>query len=74
MEEETISHLFYYCTHMQDIWNQVQVYFTDFLHLSRLTLQTAIFGFHNIGNDTFTQTTYKQYQKIWGFIFKQFSQ
>ena len=55
MEEETISHLFYYCTHMQDIWNQIQAYFTDFLHFSQL------------------QTTYMQYQKIWGFIFKQFS-
>ena len=25
MEEETISHLFYYCTHIQDIWNQFTV-------------------------------------------------
>ena len=41
MEEETISHLFYYCIHIQDIWNQIQIYFT------------AIFGFHNIDNDTF---------------------
>ena len=24
MEEETISHQFCFCTHMQDIWNQVQ--------------------------------------------------
>ena len=23
MEEETINHLFYYCTYIQDIWNQV---------------------------------------------------
>ena len=53
MEEETVSHLFYYCTHMQYIWNQVQVYFTDCLHFSQLIPQTAIFGFHNIDNDTF---------------------
>ena len=52
MEEETISHLFYYCIHIQDIWNQVQIYFTDCFHFSKLP-QTAIFGFHNIDNDTF---------------------
>ena len=48
MKEETISHLFY-CIHIQDIWNQVQIYFTGCFHFS----QTAIFGFHNIDNDTF---------------------
>ena len=53
MEEETISHLFYYCIHNQDIWNQVQIYFTDCFYFSHLTPQTAIFGFHNIANDTF---------------------
>ena len=41
MEEEIISHLFYYCIHIQDIWNQIKIYFT------------AIFVFHNIDNDTF---------------------
>ena len=34
MEKETISHLFYYCNHMQDIWNQVPAYFTDCLRFS----------------------------------------
>ena len=53
MEEETVSHLFHYCTHTQNIWNQVQTYFTDCGHFSQLTPQTAIFGFHNIDNDTF---------------------
>ena len=53
MEEETISHLFHYCTHIQDIWDHAHTYFTDCLHFSQLTPQTAIFGFHNIGNDTF---------------------
>ena len=51
MEEETISHLFYYCIYIQDIQNQV--YFTDCFHFSQLTPQTAIFGFLNIDNDTF---------------------
>ena len=51
-EEEKISHLFHYCTHMQDIWNQVLTYFTDCFHFPQLTPQTAIFGFHNIA-DTF---------------------
>ena len=37
MEEETISHLFYYCTHIQDIWNQVQIYFAYCFHFSQLT-------------------------------------
>ena len=53
MQEETISHLFYYCTYMQDIWNQVQAYFTNCLHFSQLTPQTAVFYFRNISNDTF---------------------
>ena len=53
MEEETISHLFYYCTHIQYIWNQVRTYFTDCFHFSQLAPQTATFGFHNIDNDTF---------------------
>ena len=38
---------------MQDIWNQVQAYFTDCLHFSKLTPQTAIFGFHDIDSDAF---------------------
>ena len=53
IEEETISHLFYYCSHIQDIWNLVQIYFTDCFHFSQLTPQAAIFGFHITDNDTF---------------------
>ena len=53
MEEETTSHQLYYCAHMQDIWNQVQAYFTDCSRFSQLTPQTAIFRFHNIDNDAF---------------------
>ena len=53
MEEEIISHSFYYSTHMQDIQNQVQTYFTDCLYFSHLIPQTAIFAFHNIDNGTF---------------------
>ena len=45
MEEEAISYLFYYCTHIQDIWHQAQAYFTDCLHFPHLTPKTAIFGF-----------------------------
>ena len=52
MEAETRSQLFYYCSHMQDIWNQVQAYFNDCLHFSQLTPQTAIFGIHDVDNDT----------------------
>ena len=33
--------------------DQVQAYYTDCLHFLQLTLQTAIFGFHNIDNGTF---------------------
>ena len=53
IKEETLSHLFYFCTHIQEIWNQVQTYFTDCFHFSQLTPKTAIFGFFNIDNDTF---------------------
>ena len=58
MEEETISHLFYYCTHIQDIWNQVQIYFNDCFHFLQSTPQTAIFGFHDIDNDAFLIENY----------------
>ena len=76
MEEEKICHLFYYGTHIQDIWNQVQVYFTDSLHFSQLTSQTVILTFHNNDNDfsysksqtTFTQTTHTEYHKIQAFV------
>ena len=53
IEKETISQLFYYYTHIQDIWNQVQTYFTDCFHFSQLTPQIATSGFHNTDNDTF---------------------
>ena len=53
MEEETISHQFYYCNQIQNIWNQVQTYFTDCLRFSQLTSQTTIFGFNKSDNDTF---------------------
>ena len=54
MEENTISHLFNYCTDdLQDISNQVQAYFTDCLHFSQSSPQTAPFGFHSIDNDSF---------------------
>ena len=53
IEDKTISYIFYCCTQLQHICNQVQAYFTDCLHFSQLTPQFAIFGFHNIDNDTF---------------------
>ena len=53
MEEKTISRPFYYSIHIKNIWNQVQAYFTDWSHFLQLTPQTAIFGFHDIANDTF---------------------
>ena len=53
MEEETISQLFHYCIHIQDIWNQVQIYFTDCFYFSQLTPQTVILGFHDTDNETF---------------------
>ena len=53
MEEETICHLFYFFTYLEDTWNQVQTYFIDCLPFSQLTQQTAIFGFHNNDTNTF---------------------
>ena len=50
MEEKAICHLLapaFICK------NQDQAYFTDCLHFSQLTPENAIFGFHNIDNDTF---------------------
>ena len=54
VDQEAICLLFYYYTNIQYIWNRFQAYFTDCLHFSQLTLQTVIFGFHNIDNDTFS--------------------
>ena len=53
LEEETKNHLFYYCTCIKDIWNQIQPYFNDSLRFSQLIPRTAIYRFHNIDNDTF---------------------
>ena len=53
MEEETLSYLFYYCIHIQDIWNQVQICFTDCINFLQLTPQTVFFDFYNINNNTF---------------------
>ena len=53
MEEETICHLFYYCTHIQDMRNQVQAYFTDRLHFFTVNTTSYHFRFHNIDNETF---------------------
>ena len=60
MEEETVSHLLCYCIHIQDIWNQVEIYFTDCLHFLQLAPQSAIFSFlfFNIDNDTFLIQNY----------------
>ena len=52
-KRQEVTYPITYCTHIQDIWGQVQIYFTDCFHLSQLTSQSAIFGFHNIDNDTF---------------------
>ena len=53
MKVEAISHLFYYCSHIQDIWNQVQAYFDVCTRSSQLTPQTATFGFRNVDDDAF---------------------
>lgn len=53
LEEETKNHLFYYCTCIKDIWNQIQPYFNDSLRFSQLIPRTVIYRFHNIDNDTF---------------------
>ena len=37
MEQETVSPLFYYGTHIQDVCNQVQTYLTDCFPFSQLT-------------------------------------
>ena len=55
------SHLFYNYTHIQDIWNQVQAYFTDSLHFLKLTPQTTFLAFitvHNSFHDSFLIQNY----------------
>ena len=53
MEEETVCYLFYYCTHIQVIWNQVKAYFTYGLYFPQLTPKDVICSFHNTDNETF---------------------
>ena len=69
MEGETISHLFYYCIHIQDIWNQVHIYFTDCFHFSQLPPQTAIFGFQNIENQNLIQNHIFVLFKLYIYIY-----
>ena len=53
MEKEIISHLFYYCTYIRDIMNEVQASFTNCLHVFTVSNTDGHFGFHNINSDTF---------------------
>ena len=46
MEEEIVSHLFYYYTKISRL-------ISDCMHFSQLTPHTMISGFHNIDNDIF---------------------
>ena len=60
MKEETKSHLFYYCTHIQDTLNQYQTNsLTVCIFHCHYNISTAIFGFHNFDNDTFLIQSHK---------------
>ena len=46
--DETPQHCFYECTYAQSLWHQLRLYFSDRIPLPVLNLQSAIFGFTDI--------------------------
>ena len=46
-EEQTPFHIFHDCTHMQNLWNQLQTYINENLVIPCLKLQSAMFGFRD---------------------------
>ena len=47
LDDETILHLFYECNFTKELWNRLNIFFNDSLHLPHLSPQTAYFGFPN---------------------------
>ena len=52
-EEETATHLFYYCHLTQSLWNQLRGVFVNKLDIPLTTPQSAIFGFLDIKNENY---------------------
>ena len=46
--DETSHHIFYECTHTQNLWNQLQLYISEKVALPVLNPQSAIFGFTDV--------------------------
>ena len=51
--EETTIHLFNECLCAQYIWNQTQIFFSDYITIPVVTLQSAILGFTDTHIDHF---------------------
>ena len=47
LDDETILHLFYVCNFTKELWNRLNLFFNDSLHLPHLSPQTTYFGFPN---------------------------
>ena len=49
-EDETVFHLYFCCSNVRNLWNQLKSYLAEDLTLPRQTLQTAVFGFSEKDN------------------------
>ena len=47
LKNETPYHLFYECSHVNSLWNQLRHFLCNSLNVPMLTPQSAIFGFIN---------------------------
>ena len=48
--DETTLHIFYTGNITERLWNELQYFVSQYLYISEITPQSALFGFFNIGN------------------------
>ena len=58
LAKENVKHLFYECSITQSLWKSLQSRLINHLVLKDLTLQSAVFGFLNEPEDSFTTTNH----------------
>ena len=49
-KDETVLHLYFYCSNVRNLWNQLDFYLAEDFSLPPQTLQAAVFGFSEKDN------------------------
>ena len=53
LSNETVLHVFYECDIVQNLWNELDLFFKNDFTLFHLTPQAAFLGFHNVDSKVF---------------------